>query len=182
MLVPGGPDIEFRVSRFIRPFIKKPVEVVPGRLFDRDLEVVRFDRFVRELVNVMVDRLPIEIVSKDIPQHMQDARPLAVNTVVKQLVRADKVGVHRRLSFFSDIGVDDIALGIIDAFQRDIPPFVVFLEQDVEVRGEPFVEPRVRPVFCREQIPPPLVRELVGDQAVARIIEMRARVVNRNVG
>ena len=43
---------------------------------------------------------------------------------------------------------------------------VVLGEEGVEVGGEPFVEPDVRPVLAGEQVAKPLVGQLVSDQAV----------------
>jgi hypothetical protein len=53
---------------------------------------------------------------------------------------------------------------------------VVLAIEMLEQRGEPFVEPTVRPVAARHVVAEPLVRELVGDDVVRGHVERGAFV------
>ena len=58
-----------------------------------------------------------------------------------------------------------------------VGPQVILLPQRLEVAGEPLVEPQVRPVAAGQEVAPPLVGELVGDQAVGVVVDKGAGVV-----
>ena len=84
-----------------------------------------------------------------------------------------------------------VAIGVffqipLDAAEDVVEILVVsevrFAEHRLEVRGEAFVEPCVRPIAAREQIAEPLMRQLVRNERIAREIQVRAFVVQRAFG
>jgi hypothetical protein len=58
----------------------------------------------------------------------------------------------------------------------------MLVEQGIKIGREPLVQPGMGPVFAGEQIAKPLVRQLMGHQAVAGKIEVGALVVQRQIG
>jgi len=82
------------------------------------------------------------------------------------------------LGFFLEIRRDGFE-HVIDVF---VPAELRFPPDAFAIRCEAFVEPRMRPITCRKEIAEPLVREFVRDEPIARIIEMRAFVVQGEIG
>ena len=71
------------------------------------------------------------------------------------------------------IGVDQqLVVGLVT-------PLAVLAPDVLEVGGEAFVQPRLGPLAAGQQIAPPLVRQLVRDQAVDVVVERGPLVEQR---
>ena len=168
--VPFAPDLEDGMTRFEQPLIEEPVEVLAGDGLDRPDEVGRVDRVEGVAVEEMAERLEERLVADEGAQHMQDAGALGVGVGVEHVLgRIVAVGNDR-----TDVarpGLAQVGVELVPKIER--PLVVAFLEAAIEIvriGREALVEPSVGPAAEGDQVAPPLVGQLVRDDADGREI------------
>src|SRR3989442_1011770 len=174
--VPRPGKFELRVPGVVEPLVEEDVEVASGRLLNRLLEIIRFDVLARELLHVLPDRLPPQVVTEFVPHHVQHVRALLVRVAIEHV------------GWFEELHRDDRPLVILARFlmvavpvrlelhERGLFAEEVFPPQDLEVRGEGFVQPDVAPRAAGEEITEPLMGELVGEEPFRSIVLVRLLV------
>ena len=165
-VVPLERQLERRVPAFVDVLIKQPVDVAPGRLGDRALEVGRRDVRAAVLAHVVMDRLRPAGVAEHRADHVEDERPLLVQMAVEEVDRFvidvvdDRAAVAVAVFAHVDLRVAvQLVAELVDAF-------VALGKQRLEVRREALVQPAMRPVAARQQVAEPLMRQLVRQQSV----------------
>ena len=96
---------------------------------------------------------------------MQDPASLRIGEVIKLVFGRLEISAHHGVRL---IRMNENSFGaVIHPIKKIIPPMLVILVKLLVVGGEAFVQPQVRPIFARDQIAEPLVRQLMRDQALA---------------
>ena len=127
-------------------------------------------------LHVVPDPLPPEVLAEDEPHHVEDARGLVVRVrvehvlVVVVLRRHDRAAVRLRVLL-------EVPVRLLVHHPVELVLSELGLEpHGVEVRREPLVQPEVVPRFRREEVPEPLVGELVCEEALGPVVGPRVRV------
>ena len=147
----------------VHPLIKKLIKRPTARLLENLLQVVTRHNPVPVLLNVPPDRRPVQLRPQLRPDHVQHPRPLRIRTAVKLLHRLQIVPPHNRPRV---PGPYHLLRFPPHAQQKPVPPVLHFLVQHRVVTRKSLVQPQMRPVPARQQIPEPLVRRLMRIQSV----------------
>src|SRR5207302_756238 len=145
VMIPLEPELERRMPAAIHEFIEQPVDVAPCRAFDRALEVRCRDVRAAVLRDVMANRLPPAVVAEHRAHHVQHQRALFVQVTVEQVyglvidVVDNRPPIAVRVFAHVDLRV------LVQLVSKLVAALVVLRKQGLEVRGEAFVEPAVRP-------------------------------------
>ena len=133
------------------------------------------------LPRVEADRPPEGGVAQLVPQHVEDASALLVEVRVEQ--------VNRLLVLPADDGaliapgLGQVTVGVDQQLEVRLVASLGVLAPDVlEVRREALVQPRLGPLAARQQVAPPLVRQLVRHQPLDVVIDRGALVEQDQLG
>jgi len=149
-----------------------------GRFLDRRPEVGRFHHAMLIDLDVAVECSPKELVAQFEPQLMQNAAALGIGMGVEHDVGVVVAVVDDRAADRFVLG--KVATGFVAPLPcRLIPPQILLGPQCGEIGGEAFIEPQFAPILAGDDVAPPLMRELVGDQVVAGNVQVRLVVVQR---
>ena len=172
-IVPLEGDGELGMAGAVDPLVEEGVQVAARRLLDGALEVRRGDVAALVLRDVVPDRLPEERIAQLEAEHVQHPGALLVELPVEEVDRLVVDVVHDgpaiALRVLSHVALRVDAHLVAHGVRAAVP----LREERVEVGGEALVEPAVGPVATGEQIAEPLVRQLVRDEAIAGVGEVR---------
>ena len=133
------------------------------------------------LARVVADGAPERPVAQLVPQHVQHASPLFVEVGVEEMNRLVVLPADHRPLVTPRLG--QVAVGVDQQLVVGlVAPLGVLAPDVLEVGGEPFVQPGLGPLAAGQQIAPPLVRQLVRDEAVDVVIQRGPLVEQRQIG
>src|SRR5882757_709115 len=69
----------------VHPLIEKPVEISPGGVFERALQILGDYVAAAMTRAIEIERLVEEVVAGDAPEHMQDQAALLIQMTIEQL-------------------------------------------------------------------------------------------------
>ena len=148
-------------SCLIQPLIEEPVEILSRSILQRELQLVRLGARIG-IPREIGMKPPVEcLIPKQVAKHEEHPRPAFVE------VCAFVAAAHDRVASVLPVVPPDperrcdplILLLILSLRCLRVEPF--------EVRGESFIQPEMPPVAACDEIAPPLVRQLVGDDSPA---------------
>ena len=176
--VPLGLDLEHRVARAAQPHVDEPADVLARGLGHGGDEVLRVHRLEGVLLQEMPHSRAELGVAGDVAEQPEQRRALrigmGVEVVVRPppLVRDDRPEDRLRLA---EVGLPlpaHVLAGPVGAQLERVP-------EVLRVGPEALGQPGLAPVAVGGQVAPPVVRHLVGDEAVAREVLLGALVVDR---
>jgi len=162
--VPGIRDVQLRMTGVINVLIEELVEGAARKLFKHCFQVFRGNIAIFMPLQVRLDGAPVEVLAHFRPQHVQNPASFGICQVIELLLRRLEIAPHNRIRL---IGVDENSFGaVIHAIEEIIAPMLLIFVKFFVVSRETFVEPDVRPIFARDQIAEPLMRQLMRDQSL----------------
>ncbi len=175
------PPVVARIERRVPGPLREVVEVAGKRRARFNLEgaaeVHRLDGLELVLGAVAVDRAPEDVVAEPAPEAVEDPRSLGVGAAVEDGLGVGVAVVHHGAALAAVVG--RAARLLVHVVLELVGAVLLLVPERLEVGGEPLVEPDVRPVAAREEVAPPLMGELVRDEAVRVVVEVCALVVER---
>ena len=175
-VVPRHVDLDLRMTGPHHHLVERASEAATGDLLEGTQQIARLDDAPRVAIEVRGDALPEERVAELGTEDVQHEAALLVEMAIEEIERRVVVLAHDRAA------IAPVRLGQV---RREVVFYAVFVLVTAErllaphvlhERGEALVEPALRPVAARHVVAEPLVRELVGDEVVARHVDGSARV------
>ena len=169
-------DVQRRGAGPLRPVVEEPLERATGHMLEAAPKIRRLDRLMGVGGEIVLDGGPEHVVAHAAAEHVQDRCTLGIRPAIEHVTGILVPPI--------DHGPLLAALDPAPHRPQDIVVVLVLAQMvlgphRVHERGEPLVEPEVRPVLARDVVSEPLVRKLMGDQTVGTEIQMRPLVVQR---
>ena len=137
--------LDLRVARLEEPLVEKLVQVPAGGLRDRLLQVVRLHVPQRVALDVVANAFPPQLIAKDEPHHVEDARGLVVRVRVQHVFVVVIPRSHDRAAVRLRVLLEIAVRGLVHDPLKLVLAELGFEPERVEVRCEPFVQPQVVP-------------------------------------
>ena len=164
-IAPGVGNVVDRMSGPVEPLVEEPVKILPGRFLNGALEVVGFDGLKPVRRRIEIDRAPKQRISQREPEHVEDSRTTRID------IRSVRALADDRLSSEGPVNIDARLLIAVQVVDELIAAAGCLKVQRVEVACKALIQPEMTPILAGDQVPPPLVRHLVRDQACGRFVE-----------
>ncbi len=154
------------MSRFKDILLEEPVQVLSRNLFDGDHQIMGVNRLEFVFVQKIFQCPEKRFVSDDGPQHVQNACAfgigVAVEVVLRTVVSVENDRTHVARVRFPQVRI----LFAQECVRAFIFSQVMPCPEIVRIRAETLVHPGFGPCSQCDQIPPPLVGDLVGDDSL----------------
>src|SRR5580693_2214433 len=167
--VVGVVDFIFRSAGAPNPLMEEVVNIRRGGMVDRFFEVGGYDVLSAISFQVVMQAAEKIVVAQFGAQHFQHPAAFVINVAgvfdaIGEIARDDRDGIEALLPEPAGLIAPEFVSGFVGAVTLLGP--IMF-----EISGEAFVEPNVGPVFARDQVAEPLVREFVGIKIVGAASE-----------
>ena len=132
------------MAHFVHPLVKEPVHRLPGRFFDGDAKLRRFNRLVRVFRQIVIDRAPPIVFAQKRAQHMQHRAPARICVSVKDRIGTGVVLRHDGTPQPARPRcVILILIRLHIRIQKVVVAQVMLIPHGLEIGRETFVEPDI---------------------------------------
>ncbi len=179
LVIPRLIHLQLGMMTVVQPLVEESVPAASRYLLEHPLEVGRLDDPEGMPLEIGGDGPTVQVLSELGSDHVEHPRSLRISAVPELVHRLGVAPPNDRRG----IRVPEDRTGPLQ--HRELELILAELIpglQGVVIGREPFVEPEVAPVATRNQVPEPLVRELMGHQATAAPDRGRFRREQRPVG
>src|SRR5262249_13796813 len=156
--------------------IEEPLQVFSARFLDNLSQAVCIRIAPGELHAVVFQAIEEEILAQNVVEHPQNHASFVVNMGVEQFDRGRVMSPHDGATVrgvFLEVSLG----GLIQLVTILILAQMMTRIESFEVIRESLAQPNVRPISGSDQVPPPLMSQLMGDKAIAFEIDIGSLIV-----
>ena len=164
-LIPGVGDIQLGMMRVIDVLVEELIKRTSAQLLDHLVQVLGDHAPVLMTLQVGLDAAAIEILTELTAEHVENPASLGIRVKAELILRRVEVAPHDGVRVVGHGG--DALEPRIHHVEKGVVAILVFLVERLVVSRETLVQPQVRPVLAGDEIPEPLMHQLMRHQPLA---------------